>query len=164
MKTKKWMGFFLLISSVILSGCSNGEITGESPETDGESAGAAADFDWMTDYEAALARAEAEEKPILMNFTGSDWCPPCQLMQKEVFSTEEFREYAAENLVLLELDYPIKLEQSKEVVEQNKVLQGQFDIEVFPTFVILQPNGDEEKRTTGYREGGPSTFIDWIRS
>lgn len=162
MKTQKWTVVCLLISVLVWSGCSNERVRAEAAEVEGQVDVLLENAGWMTDYEAALVRAESEGKPILMNFTGSDWCPPCKLMQKEVFSTEEFARYAEDHLILLELDYPMNVEQPKEVVEQNKELQKEFDIEVFPTFVILQPNGKEEKRTTAYREGGPSAFIAWI--
>ena len=62
--------------------------------------------DWMTDYAAAKIKAAAEQKPLLLDFTGSDWCGWCIKLDKEVFSQKSFKEFAADNLVLVELDFP----------------------------------------------------------
>lgn len=84
---------------------------------------------WMTDWEAAKAKSKAENKPILINFTGTDWCGWCIKIEKEVFSKKEFKEYAEKNLVLMEVDFPKKKEQSPELKKQNKALDKEFAIE-----------------------------------
>ena len=61
---------------------------------------------WETDYEKALAKAKAENKHVFLDFTGSDWCGPCIELRKRVLSSKEFADYAAKNLVLVEIDYP----------------------------------------------------------
>ena len=61
---------------------------------------------WSTDLEKAFAQAKAEKKSVLVEFTGSDWCPPCIAMRKNVFSTKEFVDGAAKKYILVELDFP----------------------------------------------------------
>lgn len=119
--------------------------------------------EWLTDYEAALARASEEGKAVLVNFTGSDWCPPCKLLKSDVFETDEFAAYAAENLILLEVDFPRGVQQAPELAKQNEALLGTYEVEAFPTLVVLDSQGAEVRRTTGYMPGGPSVFIKWVQ-
>ena len=66
----------------------------------------AAESGWLTDYQAAKKQAKEENKPILINFTGTDWCGWCIKIEKEIFSKEEFKTYAKENLILMEVVFP----------------------------------------------------------
>ena len=75
----------------------------------------ASEATWLTDLPKAQAQAKAEKKIVLMDFTGSDWCPPCKALHKNVFSTQEFQEYAAKNLVLVEVDFPRAKQQTEEL-------------------------------------------------
>jgi len=75
---------------------------------------ALAEANWLTDYEAAKAKARSDHKLVLLNFTGSDWCGYCKHMQAEIFSKPQFQDYAAKNLVLVELDFPRFKQQSDE--------------------------------------------------
>ncbi len=118
---------------------------------------AAAQLDWLTDVNAAQARSRAEKKLTLINFTGSDWCPPCMRLRKEVFSQPEFAEYAKENLVLLEADFPRRKQLSSAQQAANEALARKFGIEAFPTIVVLSPEGKEVGRL-GYTPGGPQAF------
>jgi thioredoxin-related protein len=114
---------------------------------------------WDDDYDKALAQAKADKKLVLLDFTGSDWCPPCKKLEKDVFSTSEFKDYAKENLVLVELDFPQGKKQAKKVVEQNAKLQTQYAINGYPTLVVLNPEGKELARWVGYQPGGPGALI-----
>ncbi|TFE69775.1 thiol-disulfide isomerase [Methylacidiphilum sp. Yel] len=116
---------------------------------------------WLTNYAQALSEAKKENKMLLMNFTGSDWCPWCQKLDKEVFSTQEFKNYAQKNLVLLEVDFPQHKTQSAELKKQNEDLANQYNVDSFPTLILLSPSG-EELSTFGYMPGGPEPFIDKI--
>jgi thioredoxin-related protein len=118
----------------------------------------AAKLDWLTNFESAKAKARAENKMVLMDFTGSDWCPPCKMLKKEVFSQPQFADYAAKNLVLLEIDFPRFKKQSDEEQAANEKLAGEFGIEGFPTIVILDPRGKVVGQL-GYMPGGPTAFI-----
>jgi len=119
---------------------------------------AVAELAWLTNFDAARAKARAENKLLLIDFTGSDWCPPCKMLKREVFSQPEFAEYAAEKLVLLEVDFPREKAQSEEQKEANRILAQQFRIQGFPTIVVLSPSG-KILGELGYMRGGPRAFI-----
>lgn len=123
---------------------------------------AADGLSWQTDYKAALKQAVASNKPILVDFTGSDWCGWCIKLDKETFSQPEFAKYANEKLVLMEADFPQGKAQSAAVKKQNDELQEKFNVEGFPTLVLLDKHGKEIARNVGYLPGGPAGMIDWI--
>ena len=124
----------------------------------------AAESTWLTDLPKAEAQAKAENKIILMDFTGSDWCGWCIKFKKEVLDTKEFQDYAAKNVVLVELDYPNKKEQSADLKKANADLKKQYDIHGFPTLVVLNKDGKEIGRQVGYSKGGPAAFIAKLES
>jgi protein disulfide-isomerase len=119
----------------------------------------AAESTSLTDLPKAEALAKSQNKIVLMDFTGSDWCPWCIKFDKEVLNTPEFQDYAAKNVVLVELDYPNKIVQSDDLKKANAALRDQYKIEGFPTLVVLDKNGKEIGRQVGYSEGGPKAFI-----
>ena len=118
-----------------------------------------AEANWLTDYEAAKAKAKSDHKLVLLNFTGSDWCGYCKLMQAQIFSKPQFQDYAAKNLVLVELDFPRFKQQGDVVRKQNMKLASEYDIEAFPTLVVLSPEGKPLAKNPGYIEGGPEPLI-----
>lgn len=122
----------------------------------------AAGAGWMTDFEAAQAKAAAEQKPLLLDFTGSDWCVWCIKLDKEVFSQTAFKDYAAEELVLVELDFPRAKEQSDELKAQNQALAEKYKIRGFPTILVLSPDGELIERT-GYQPGGADAYVQHIQ-
>ncbi|MFN7141963.1 MAG: thioredoxin family protein [Limisphaerales bacterium] len=111
------------------------------------------------DLNAALTRAQAENKPVLLEFTGSDWCPPCKLMEKEVFSTQEFKQFQDKQIIFGKLDYPRSKPQSAEVKRNNAELAEKFEIQAFPTIVLLDASGQEVWRQEGYGGGGAKALI-----
>jgi len=118
----------------------------------------AAELQWMTDAPKALAIAKAENKLVMLDFTGSDWCGWCIKLNKEVFSTPDFADYAAKNLVLVEVDFPRKKAQSAELKKANEELVRKYKIEGYPTIIVL--NGEGKKvGELGYQAGGPKPFI-----
>src|SRR4029077_19524399 len=124
------------------------------------SAGSAlAEVSWLTDFDAAKAKAKSDHKLVLLEFTGSDWCGYCKLMQAEVFSKPQFQEYAAKNLILVELDFPRSKPQSDAVKKQNRKLASEYEIEGFPTLIVLNPEGKRVANFFGYIEGGPDAII-----
>ena len=124
----------------------------------------AAESTWLTDLPKAEAQAKAENKIILMDFTGSDWCGWCIKFKKEVLDTKEFQEYAAKNVVLVELDYPNKKEQSTDLKKANADLKKKYKVNGFPTLVVLDKDGKEIGRQVGYSKGGPEAFIAKLES
>jgi protein disulfide-isomerase len=132
----------------------------------------AADLNWLTDAAKAQAQAKTENKLVLLDFTGSDWCGWCIKLNKEVFSTPEFAEYAKKNLVLVEVDFPRKKALGKAQKEANEALSKKYGIEGFPTLILLDGAGKKvgqlnysdgvEKTETADRSkitAKPSTFI-----
>lgn len=122
----------------------------------------ASESGWLHDFETAKKQAKEQNKPILINFTGTDWCGWCIKIEKEIFSKEEFKAYAKEKLVLMEVDFPEKAEnkakQSPELVAQNKKLDKDFAIEGYPTIFLLDADGKKISEDIGYREGGPQAY------
>lgn len=117
---------------------------------------------WETDYDAAVAKAKAENKTVLLNFTGSDWCGWCIRLKKEVFSQDAFKEYAEENLVLVTLDFPRRKQLPAEEKAQNQELANKHGIRGFPTILLL--NGEQDVLlTTGYQAGGPEAYVEHLK-
>lgn len=108
---------------------------------------------WLTDYKKAQEQAKSSNKLLLLEFTGSDWCPPCRMLQKQVLSTPEFQDYASKNFVLLELDFPRAKVQAPEITEQNQMLARRFGIQVFPSIIILNSEGKKIGELLGYDPG-----------
>lgn len=123
----------------------------------------AAELTWQTDFAQASQQAAQEHKYILLDFTGSDWCPWCIKMDKEVFNQSQFSDFALKNLVLVKLDFPRKTAQSPAEKNQNEDLAKKFQIEGFPTYVLLDPSGKEVRRQVGYLQGGAIAFLDWLK-
>ena len=118
---------------------------------------------WSDDESKALAQAKTDKKMVLMDFTGSDWCSWCMKMDKEVFSDPSFKQYATDNLVLVELDFPHQKPQSAEIKAQNEKLAKEYGVEGFPTMVLLDADGKKVKVFDGYQEGGAKAFIDQLK-
>ena len=117
---------------------------------------------WQTDYDAALKQAATENKYVLVDFSGSDWCGWCMKLDKEVFSQKEFIDYAKENLICVLLDFPRAKEQSDAVKKQNQTLLQKYGVQGFPTVLILNPKGKVVERT-GYQPGGAQAYVDMIK-
>ncbi|MCX6966399.1 MAG: thioredoxin family protein [Verrucomicrobia bacterium] len=114
--------------------------------------------EWLTDYAKALAQAKAQNRPVLIDFTGSDWCGWCMKLDKEVFSLEDFKSYAAQKLVLLKIDFPRRRALAPAETMQNQKLANQYKVEGFPTVIVLNPDGTKAGQL-GYQPGGPKAFI-----
>jgi len=105
---------------------------------------------WTEKYPAALKRAEKEKKPMLLLFTGSDWCGWCKKLKKEVLDTKEFRELESK-IILVYLDFPAQKKQDADIKEQNAGLSRQFQISGYPATVIVSPDGKVLTRISGFR-------------
>lgn len=114
---------------------------------------------WGTDLPSALNQARSDNKMVLLDFTGSDWCPWCIKFDQEVLSTGEFANYAGSKLVLVRLDFPRHTEQDAALKQANQELYQRFNVEGYPTYILLNPSGRELGRQVGYRPGGPDAFI-----
>lgn len=120
---------------------------------------------WHTDLDKAAAISTTTKKPLLLFFTGSDWCGWCIKLQKEVLHTPEFDAWAKENVVLLELDFPRRTKLDPKIAEQNMQLQQAFKVRGYPTVWLVQlVPGDNKVNfsalgSTGYVAGGPSAWL-----
>lgn len=115
--------------------------------------------EWMTDYNKALALSNKTGKPILADFTGSDWCGWCIKLKKEVFSKPEFDAWAKKNVILLELDYPRSKAQPDALKKQNAGLRDKYQIQGYPTILFLGSKG-QVLGQYGYDAGGPKVWTD----
>ncbi len=119
---------------------------------------AKSDSIWLTDMGKAREDAAARNVPILVDFTGSDWCGWCIKLDKEVFSTEVFANFSKDNLVLLKIDFPRRKTLPPEEAAVNQMLMRQYGIRGFPTIILTDAEGKEIART-GYQRGGPEEYI-----
>ena len=121
---------------------------------------------WHTDMEKAVNLSIQSEKPLFLFFTGSDWCGWCKKLVSEVFNKQEFKKWANQNVILVELDFPKRTQLSKELQKQNSTLARQFGVRGYPTGYFVNPKIKEGKLTLeevlgaqGYVRGGPSEWI-----
>ena len=122
---------------------------------------------WETDMMKAVDHAVKADKPVLLFFTGSDWCGWCKRLQREVFFTPEFKDWAEDNVVLMELDFPRRTPISDDLRKQNGELQRMFGVRGYPTIWFVTPTVNKETNQvnfaqigkTGYVAGGPSAWI-----
>ena len=145
---KQLTSLFILFIFLFTS-CNNGQ----SPDK----------LNWETNLEQAVAQAKKENKAVLVNFTGSDWCIWCKRLNSEVFSQKEFEEYANKNLVLVKLDFPRDIQQTDATKLYNNTLAQKYGIEGFPTILILNSKGDLVAKT-GYQPGGAANYVQHIKS
>jgi thioredoxin-related protein len=120
---------------------------------------APAESTWFNDYKKAQQEAKANNKFLLLDFTGSDWCGWCKKLDSEILSQSQFENYARENLVLLEVDFPRAKPQSVELRKQNQELAQQYQVEGFPTIVVLDGDGQKLWQYDGYFPDGLAAFI-----
>ena len=115
---------------------------------------------WTDNYAQAVETARAEKKDLLLDFTGSDWCGFCKLLDKEVFSTPQFAAWAKKNVILVQVDFPHQTPLTDEVKKQNSGLAAKYPVNGYPTIVIIKPNGKEIAKEVGYNPGsGSAAFI-----
>lgn len=125
----------------------------------------AQELTWQTDVNKAIELSKKSKKPLLLFFTGSDWCGWCIRLQKEVLTTPEFVAWANDNVILVELDFPRRTAQAPELKKQNMELQQLFTVQGYPTvwFANVTNVGGkinfEQLGKTGYVAGGPTAWL-----
>ncbi len=121
----------------------------------------AAEAGWTVDFAAAKAAAVKNKKDLLLEFTGSDWCPPCKILKAEVFDKDEFKKAAPQAFVLVKLDYPRdKTHQTEAEIAQNDELQKRYAISAFPTVILTDAQGRPYAKTAGY---GGQTAKEYVK-
>ena len=118
--------------------------------------------DWQTDFGKASAEAKADNKYILMDFSGSDWCGWCMKLDEEVFSKKAFKEFAKSDLVCVLVDFPRAKKLPAKQTRQNDELQNKYKIHGYPTVILLSPDG-EQAGIIGYQEGGPEKYVEDLK-
>jgi thioredoxin-related protein len=113
---------------------------------------------WMTDFEAAKKKAAAEGKDLLLDFTGSDWCPGCIKLEKEVLGQKLFIHEAQKHFVFVMVDFPRKKKLPALLEQQNERLAQRFGVEVFPTVLLADATGKPYAEAV-YQGGGPLPFL-----
>lgn len=125
--------FFILISAGSLVGCSADDVNETATDTNAPPA----------NVPLEVSRANQENKLLLLEFGSSDACPPCMRFQREVFSTQVFKTYAATSLDFVRLDFPMNVNLHPDTVATNTLLAQQYDAYGFPTFIALGRDGKE---------------------
>jgi thioredoxin-related protein len=120
-------------------------------------------LEWLGDLGRAQEKAKAENKFVMLDFTGSDWCGWCIRLKREVFDKPEFAAFAQEKLVLVEVDFPEQKMMAHLQKQANAQLQRRFHVTGYPTIVMLGPDGEQLGRF-GFVNGGPPRFIDEVQS
>src|SRR5687768_15153266 len=150
MSTMRFFMFFLLCGSVFQA-CSQTPTTQtptakvETPQPAKPAAYASAKAGWLVDLDEAYAKSVKEDKPILANFTGSDWCGWCKRLDADVFSKPEFQDWAKKNVVLLELDFPRRFQIPEKNRNQNAGMAQALGITGYPTIWVIDLTKDEAK-------------------
>ncbi len=122
-------------------------------------------LDWNTNLVEAVDKAIATDKPLLLFFTGSDWCGWCKRLQAEAFFKPEFEAWAKENVVLMELDFPRRTAQPEDLKQQNMNILRMFGVRGYPTIWFVDPSKEGSEinfakiGSTGYVRGGAEAWI-----
>ena len=123
----------LLIFSFLITSFLSAQDSAYSAENEG----------WMVSLNKAYEESKKTNKPILANFTGSDWCGWCKRLTSSVFSKDDFKKWAEENVILLELDFPRRKQLPEEIRNQNAGLRQAFKISGYPTIWVFDLAKDE---------------------
>lgn len=148
---------FKLNNCVKLPG--HGWVLGADIELIDLAAQAKAEKSWTEDFPAAQLRATEQKKRLFVDFTGSDWCPPCIALHKKVLTQPEFLQHAKDRYVLVKVDFPRNKPQADPQREANQILARAYRVQSFPTVLVLEANGTEVQRLNGYNGGKPADFI-----
>lgn len=144
----------LVFATFILLGCANNNQASDDSKKNG--------LVWHTNVERAIEIGKKENKPVFVQFSGSDWCKWCIKLNNEVLNTKEFANYAKDNLVLVNLDFPRTIPQTDLVKNYNNSQMNKYGVQGFPTVLLLDKNGNLVQQT-GYLPGGPSAYIQHIK-
>ena len=123
----------------------------------------AQNLEWLSDVQAAKDKAKQENKLVLLDFTGSDWCPWCIKLRSEVFDKAEFAEYAQSKLVIMEVDFPHSKPMALLQRQGNRQLAKSYHVHGYPTIIVFNPDGHQVSEI-GYVSGGPKAFITRLES
>jgi len=146
----KQISALLVLLVFLFTSCNNGQTSSD-------------DLNWNGNLEKAVEQAKKENKAVLVNFTGSDWCIWCKRLSSEVFQQKDFETYAKDNLVLVMLDFPKDIEQTQETKDYNNMLAKKYGIQGFPTILLIDGQGKLVAQT-GYQPGGAAKYVEHLKS
>jgi protein disulfide-isomerase len=118
-------------------------------------------IDWYTNYADALKASQSTSKPIVLFFTGSDWCTWCNKLEKEALQTPDFINRVGDKLIFVKLDYPRKGNANADIVAQNAELLKKYSVHGYPTLILINPQ-EQQIGITGYRPGGGQDYADHL--
>ena len=117
------------------------------------------DANWGTNLEAALTKAKEGEKLVFVDFTGSDWCPPCMALHDKVLIQEAFLNYAKENLELVVMDFPNNKPMAEAQRAYNEGLAKKYSVDGYPTVIVFDAEGKELHREVGYSGADADGYV-----
>jgi len=122
--------------------------------------------EWERDFNTAQSKAHQEGKPLILVFSGSDWCAPCIKLDRNIWQSEVFRKHAAQSYVLYKADFPRKKKNqlSPDVLGKNKELAAQFNSRGHFPLVLVLDQDSNILGTTGYKKYGPEKYIQLLDS
>ncbi len=118
---------------------------------------------WTDSFTEGIEQARRENKMLLLNFTGSDWCTWCIKLESTIFSTSEFKDWSEKNMVKVFLDFPSRINLSEETMNQNQQLQRFFGVRGYPTLMLLDSNLIPLLKT-GYQNMNTAEFIEHLQN
>lgn len=143
----KFLGFFIA-SFLIFQVSFSQEIAENTIEVE---AAEKIELSWVPTYKEALKKAKKEKKPVLIYFTGSDWCGPCKILDDKLFHTEKFKSLSDKDLVLLEVDIPRRKDLvAPAKMKENLYLQKKYKVKAFPTLMMVNHRGKKIAVKKGY--------------
>jgi len=119
---------------------------------------------WLTNIEKAQALAKKEGRMVLVDFTGSDWCPPCKALHSKIFLSKEFKTYAKEKLVLVEIDFPRRKQLSDEQKKYNQAQAKKYGLRGVPMVLVFDSKGKQVHKEVGFRGQSPKAYINNLKS
>ena len=133
---------------------------GHTPATEGAEPGK-----WTQDFDAAVKLAKEKHLPLFVNFTGSDWCGWCKLMDRKVFAEKDWEAYAKENLLLVTIDFPSnKSLVPEKYMERNQKLKRKFGVGGYPAYIVLDEDGETKVGQLGAsKDASPKSFIQQVK-
>lgn len=119
-------------------------------------------INWYSNYQEALKASQSSSKPIVLFFTGSDWCTWCTKLEKEALNTPEFINAVGDKMIFVKLDFPRKGSSDPAIKTQNEELQKKYSVRGYPTLIVISPT-EQQIGITGYRPGGGQDYADHLK-
>ena len=122
--------------------------------------------EWTSSYEEALQQAKTQDKPLILVFSGSDWCAPCKRLEREVWQSETFKQYAQDHYVLYKADFPRKKKNQLPLERRNanKSLIERFNTKGFFPLVVVMDGSENVLGKTSYQRMKPDKYIKLLNS